>query len=1638
MAASTLGSVLLCLAAVVAAANDATLSGGSALAVETREPADDCHTDGTCADEEDHAPALVEFLQMGLSISGVAPAAEAAEVNKSMPPKLSMEKALPDCSSLPFGGAQPTPLNLQSMNSVLNYYGYESRFRACEHIVPSGVTYKLRNATRESAVPVAGTTKKNGILSKIPLALWAIVLYIVVAAGLLLHMIWTISRSTGVTQPKNTNFRPESEAYRTGLLSWLCISWATPWICRFGNMADASKTKIKPSDLGQSGWADHEAANSHADFIKIWDEDIAKRGTEAYCNMYWVIFKFCTPRKVIQLALMTFMFEILMFLGPTFCVDWTLTYMQKMQVRQATNPTELSLRSELPVILAMVGMFTGMPLMMTMSNTVAMLLGSRLAIRLQSACIAAVFKKAQRMPLAGGHYDLRNKEEEEITKTGGGGGSEDSQSKNYSLVQLVNTDINGSLMSFQFIIAKLIITFPILAGLTTLMFVKLGKSALIPMGVVIGMTNIVWFIVRQQIIRFRWYQVIVGGKLSFFQEIMHAIRMIKTNAYEPAVSQILRDARKQELTQLGWVFFWMGVDIAVITIYPKVVIVSGLAGFDAIRHGDIQPADIFVMMQILGAFKGCAQGFLSMLPAVVGFAPSIQRIDKMLKMKETVLAGDKTELSGVSWLSVWPKEDPKKPLALANEIKPCLRVQGTYLWSEGSSVALSDLDVTVQQGELVAVMGEVGSGKSTLLAALLGELHPTKDSRLEIPERIAYHSQVPVICEATLRENVLYWTDMEDKNYQEALRAACLLPDLEIMPGGDMVTIGSRGISLSGGQRARVSLARAAYATYAPVVLMDDPFASVDAPTGRHLMDNLLLGPLMKDRARVVVCQPDRQRVKAFDRIFIMSGGRVTITGTPEEVISTPQYQALLSKLEASQLQEDIDAGLASIQTGGNSGFQRTPNADPGRKTQSKAIELREEEHEGRADWSTLRFYFSMGGYGLMLGTFVFYILSGVFALFSDLVFVRWSNRLMQSAVLGISSPDSGLYLRGTFVWCGIGIGFFVLHWLCGVRWSLRISAELYEKVLQRLMRAPVDRFYDKTPIGRIMNRMSFDMTSLDMALYVKLQGVISSVIGYVIPLIYVHYVMPIYLLIGSVPFYCLLYILVSRYWSTMVPLRYLNSTSRSHLNSYLTEVENGSVCSRAYQVSDLIAQREMVATDDLIKVEWANTCISRWTCNRVLLTYSIFGTIVAVMGVFVLQGHHAGSVGTMGLCLSHISVLIMGSEGFLNMLTETQFQFISMNRLQEYSELPEERAPMQATDGKYYSPVVNIQRATIGSCEVRCQGTRLQILRKTGPNGETEVLLEQMPGAQAFQPPVGKSMASLDPTNHFLHGTTDWHRVYAVNGISKDAAAMAEEFCHGEMSSVWLSIRSGWLVGGACVVMTDLVVGYADIPSDVLRGVTLTIEAKSKTAIAGATGCGKSTTILAILRMLEPRGGNVKINGVNLQDIGLFTLRNSMGLVPQDPVLFTGTIRNNLDPFSVYTDKEVWDSLRAVQMADFVKKEGIGLDMYVKADGDNLSFGQKQLMCIARQILRNPELLLLDECTSAIDPKTQELVQDTIRSGFPDATVVAIAHRLETIMDFDTVIVLDKGRVVEKGAISDLQNASGGWFAKMLHAKDC
>ncbi|XP_041856879.1 multidrug resistance-associated protein 1 isoform X2 [Melanotaenia boesemani] len=263
-------------------------------------------------------------------------------------------------------------------------------------------------------------------------------------------------------------------------------------------------------------------------------------------------------------------------------------------------------------------------------------------------------------------------------------------------------------------------------------------------------------------------------------------------------------------------------------------------------------------------------------------------------------------------------------------------------------------------------------------------------------------------------------------------------------------------------------------------------------------------------------------------------------------------------------------------------------------------------------------------------------------------------------------------------------------------------------------------------------------------------------------------------------------------------------------------------------------------------------------------------------------------------------------------------------------------------------------------------------------------------------------------------------------------AVEKVKEYSDTEKEAEWKHeppcVPSGWPTSG-CIVMRGFGLRYRHDLDLAIRNISITVNGGEKVGIVGRTGAGKSSLTLGLFRIIEASEGQILIDGVDISKLGLHELRSRITIIPQDPVLFSGSLRMNLDPFDSYSDEEIWRALEFSHLKSFVSGLPNKLSHECSEGGENLSVGQRQLLCLARALLRKTKVLVLDEATAAVDMETDNLIQSTIRSQFEDCTVLTIAHRLNTIMDYTRVLVLEKGQMSEFDSPSNLIAQKGAFY---------
>eukprot|EP01038_Epipyxis_sp_PR26KG_P012636 gene12636-16943_t len=849
-------------------------------------------------------------------------------------------------------------------------------------------------------------------------------------------------------------------------------------------------------------------------------------------------------------------------------------------------------------------------------------------------------------------------------------------------------------------------------------------------------------------------------------------------------------------------------------------------------------------------------------------------------------------------------------------------------------ISLSRISLYASPFSLTSIVGTVGSGKSSLLSTLLGNTR-LFSGVVATRGSIAYTNQVSFIQNSSVRDNILFGQHYDEERYQRTLFECSLLSDLEVLPAGDATEIGERGINLSGGQKARVALARAVYSN-ADIYLLDDPLSAVDAHVAQHIFENCILN--LKERGKCVVLVTNAlQFLQSSTQIIVMNNGRISEYGTYVELMNNAgNFVEMIATMKDTSSSISTNGNIASTSeeistkqslSSSNVEVNKKPiklveNSEKPNQTNMKkgSLMTTEEREQGDVDRKVyLRWSVAAGGLSVGILMIIFFY----FAEAITVVASWWLSYWSQHRNSGSPWFYLGIYI---VINCCISLSMLGREIYCRLK-SLRASKLLFEDLLNGVLYAPMS-FFDTTPLGRIINRFSKDIYTVDESIPQTIRmylGTIAKVTGVIL---YICVVTPLFL-IGLVPMVALYYLAQRYYIKTSRELTRLESTSRSPIYALFSETLDGMSTIRAYGVEAARMARNNYLLDCNQASYFLNFSANCWLAVRLEFVGTCIITLAALFAV-VARDDTIGSVadldrqafaGLAGLSISLALSVTQSLNWSVRMASDLESQMVSVERIQSYALMPQEKS-------------------------------------------------------------------------HYL--TTDPKSPWPENGSI-------------EFRNVNLRYREG-------------------LPL-VLQGMSIKIDGRKKVGICGRTGAGKSSIVTALLRLVELDGGSIIIDGVNISQIGLHSLRSVMAIIPQDPVLFSGTIRSNLDPFKKYTDAQLWDGLRRTSLTNAIST----LDDVVNENGSNYSVGQRQLLCIARALLSQSKIIIMDEATAAVDVETDSMIQKTIRSQFADATCLTIAHRLNTILDSDMILVMDQGRVAEYDTPAVLLANNDTMFYKLV-----
>ncbi|BFZ59390.1 ATP-binding cassette glutathione S-conjugate transporter ycf1 [Saitoella coloradoensis] len=1005
------------------------------------------------------------------------------------------------------------------------------------------------------------------------------------------------------------------------------------------------------------------------------------------------------------------------------------------------------------------------------------------------------------------------------------------------------------------------------------------------------------------------------SRTRLMTEILNNIKSIKLYAWEPAFMQKLREVRNdRELKNLKKIGVINACSNFTWACAPFLVSCSTFAVFVLTQSKPLTTDIVFPALALFNLLTFPLAILPQVITSIVEAGVAVDRLEDFLLAEE-----------------VQPDAVRREPTNTKMGGETIRVEDATFQWNAGmDEPTLKDVDFVARKGELSCIVGRVGAGKTSFIESLLGNLHKVQGEVI-VRGRVAYVAQQPWIMNGSVKANILFGHKYDPEFYQKAIEACALVKDFESLPDGDRTEVGEKGISLSGGQKARLSLARAVY-TRADVYLLDDPLSAVDAHVGRHLIDNVL-GPkgLLATKTRVLATNAIPVLSQA-DTITMIREGKIVESGTYEDVMAAKSaLAALITEFgkKAHEVQEDEDSGSETVAAAESDGsdpagvslkdrnrrdtgatLRRASTASfskpRGRVVDEEAnkvtAQAREFSEQGKVKWDVYKEYAkSCSSYGVFF-YFLFLLASQAGSVAGNVWLKNWAEVNSGQG----SNKGFGMYLA---VYFGLGVGSsgltvvstLILWILCGIRSATKLHDDMAYQVI---MKSPM-QFFETTPIGRILNRFSNDVYKIDEVLMRTFGMFFRTTVQVLFVIGVITRATPPFLAI-MIPLSGV-YLYVQRFYlRTSRELKRLDSTTRSPIYAHFQESLGGISTIRAYNQQTRFEFENSFRIDMNQRAYFPSISANRWLAVRLEFIGSIIILSAATLSVVTLITSGI-SAGLVGLAMSYALQTTQSLNWIVRQTVEVETNIVSVERVLEYSRLPSE-AP--------------------------------------------RVIEENRPS------PSWPSKGDLV-----------FHKYSAR---------------------------------------------YRDGLPLVLKDINVAIKAREKIGIVGRTGAGKSSLTLALFRLIEAADGHISLDGVNTSNVGLYDLRSRLAIIPQDSQAFEGTIRDNLDPAGVHDDAALWEVLEHSHLKDAVAQMPGKLGATVNEGGSNLSSGQRQLMCLARALLTPSKVLVLDEATAAVDVETDQLLQQTIRREFKDRTILTIAHRINTIMDSDKILVLSAGRVAE------------------------
>jgi len=762
---------------------------------------------------------------------------------------------------------------------------------------------------------------------------------------------------------------------------------------------------------------------------------------------------------------------------------------------------------------------------------------------------------------------------------------------------------------------------------------------------------------------------------------------------------------------------------------------------------------------------------------------------------------------------------------------------------------------------------------------------------------------------------------------------------------------------LSGGQKARIALARAIYRD-TDIYLLDDPLSAVDAHVGQHLFFECIKKCL--HGKTIILVTHHVHLLQHCDKVLIIDCGEIKAFGTYESITNSgidltkfipdsgnakgaatttaaatttttaaaAASGAVVVKKESAEVKKNLPTETSKgkiISADSNEALK----AAQVRRDDTRSFKLTTVEERATGDVApeVYTYYAKAGGAWLVTSLVLIMIIAQSLTIFANFWLSYWGTMSVKREDEGnpLTTAENVKYLNYFAMFSCLGLSCYVWRSLMLAYHRIGTSRKLHNNMLESVLAAPV-AFFDVTPLGRILNRFSSDMSVCDEDLSQTISQVSNSVFACIGAIGAICAATKGTFLVLIVPLIFLYKSIQGYFRNSNTAIARLDSISKSPIYSDFSQCLNGLTSIRAYSDQDRFVNLLEYVVDRNSIAAISTQIAGQWLAIRLDFIGSIISCFIAVISVATLKTRFIPA-GFLAIGLMYSYQLTAYFKFCVRIMATGEAQMNSIERIMFY---------------------------------INC-------IKKEG-GGENEMKESELP--------VG------------------WPQKGVITG-------------------------------------SDVTMAYRDGPL-VLKGLSFSVNEREKIGVAGRTGSGKSSLMIALFRIQELTSGKVEIDGVDISRVPLKKLRSVLGIIPQDPVMFSATVRFNLDPFGQFTDEEVWAVIDGVCMSEHVNSLPNKLNEMIAEGGDNFSAGQRQLICIARALLRNPKILVLDEATASIDNKTDSLIQSMVRQSFVNSTVLTIAHRLHTIIDCDKIMVLDAGVLEEYDSPKNLLNLPDGMFTSL------